>query len=361
MRTLLTGLLAIVTLVAAAPAKAATTIQMPALTGQYPVGTTDLHLVDSGRQDPWRPDNKRELMVTVSYPALRGGQRAPLLGPAVATAVNAELLLTPGAVDWRSVRRHAATGAPVAPGRWPVLLVSHGFGSVREMHAGLVDDLASHGYIVVSISHTFEAAAVEFPGDRVAHSVVGSWANTRKAIDTRVADTRFVLSQLRLPGADLDHVGMVGHSYGGFTAGETMLQDQRIDAGVNLDGAMPGDVTKGLDRPFLLVGSQGHSHLATEQDPSWAQFWSNQRGWKRDLNLGRGAHYGFTDLQFALPQMDFLTPAQRAPYIGTIDPAGSLAVQHDYLAAYFDLHLKGIDRHLFDGDSPSYPDARFVP
>ncbi|MEV0677639.1 hypothetical protein AB0I60_14065 [Actinosynnema sp. NPDC050436] len=31
-------------------------------------------------------------------------------------------------------------------------------------------------------------------------------------------------------------VGVFGHSYGGFTAAETMYQDRRFDAGVNLDG-----------------------------------------------------------------------------------------------------------------------------
>ena len=392
------GLAVAATLSTAAPALAAPVpLTLPALTGQYQVGTTSLHLVDSGRADPWVPQQRRELMVTIDYPVRHTGSapREPWLPPSLAAALDAEaaspdlLGLPPGSADWGSTLRQARTGVPADPGlgKRPVVLFSHGFNGAREVDSVLVDDLASRGYLVVSISHTHEAAAVEFPGGRVEPAMEAGITpeGRKKAIDARVADSRFVLDELTrlargtnpdaehrpLPrglGATLDlgRVGMFGHSYGGFTAGETMYHDRRIDAGINLDGTMrsdePGEVAKhGLDRPFLLFGSEFdtggfHDHAT---DPSWQSFWAAQRGWKRDLSLRESRHLGFTDLQAVAPQVSALvTPERLTATIGTIDPRRSLLAQEDYVSAFFDLHLRGVDRHLFDGPSSCYPEVR---
>lgn len=402
MRTKLfaTGLAVAATLSTAAPAFASPVpLTLPALTGTYQVGTTSLHLVDQARADPWVPQQRRELMVTIDYPVRHTGSapRAPWVPASLAAAIDAEasspdlLGLPPGSADWSSTLRQARTGvtADLALGKRPVVLFSHGFQGAREVDSVLVDDLASRGYLVVSLSHTHEAAAVEFPGGRVEPALESGLTpeGLRKAIDARVADTRFVLDELgrlanganpdaehrplpRRLGATLDlgRVGMFGHSFGGFTAGETMYHDSRIDAGINLDGGMradqPGEVAKhGLDRPFLLFGSatdEGgfHDHLT---DPTWQSFWAAQRGWTRDLSLRGSRHLGFTDLQAVVPQLSALvTPERLASVIGTIDPRRSLLAQEDYVSAFFDLHLRGVDRHLFDGPSPCHPDVRFA-
>ncbi|TYB71015.1 lipase [Nonomuraea sp. PA05] len=403
-------------LTATAPAVAADQAKLtaPPLTGQYDVGTTDLHLIDQSRPDPWKPERRREVMVTVTYPAGRSaaGPRAPWLTPGMSAVVDQALAgddylaLPPGSIDWASAKRRAATGVPVAHGApKPVALFSPGFGFPREMYTAIIDDLASHGYVVASLSHTYESAAVEFPGGRLELAVSeGEGPELAKALDARVADTRFVLDQLTkltrgenpdagkrpLPrglgrSLDLSRVGAYGHSSGGFTAGETMVHDRRVDAGVNLDGAMataigyppgtpyvPGEVTKrGLDRPFLLMGAEGvdangnlleHTHRNPAFDRSWADFWAVQRGWKRDLFLrGGSTHLAYSDLQIIVPQLGArVARDKREALIGTIDPRRSLAAQRDYLGAFFDLHLRGRDRHLFDGESPRHPDIDFI-
>ncbi len=404
-------------LATAAPAVAAEQVKLtaPALTGQYEVGTTDLHLVDRSRPDPWKPDRRREVMATVTYPADRfaHGPQAPWLTPGMSAVID-QALANPndldvpvGSVDWPSSERRAEIGVPAAPGApKPVVLFSPGFGGPRETYSAIVDDLASRGYVVVSLSHTYESAAVEFPGGRLETALPPGEGPEfmKKALDARVGDSRFVLDQLAkitrgqnpdvenrpLPrglgwSLDLSKVGAYGHSYGGFTAGETMVHDRRVDAGINLDGAMatafgyppgsayiPGEVTKrGLDRPFLLMGAEGvgpdgkpleHTHRTPEFDRSWADFWANQRGWKRDLLLrGGSTHMSYSDLQVVVPQLGALvTPEKRKASIGTIDPRRSLAAQRDYIGAFFDLHLKGRDRHLFDGESPRHPNIDFI-
>lgn len=360
---------------------AASTLTTPQLTGPLPVGTRDAHLVDSTRLDPFRPAKNRELMVTISYPAQRKGRHAPWLTPGLAAAADpiisspAFLDVPAGTVDWSGTLRRARVDAPALPGRWPVVLFSPGLQGPREFYSSQADDLASRGYVMVTVSHTHEALAVEFPGDRIEYGVIdGSPETMKKVIDTRVADMRFVLG--RLPSlhrwADTGRVGIAGHSAGGYTAGETMVHDRRFDAGINIDGAMehtgdggtyaPGEVVKGLDRPFLLfggdLGERELSHVDTSLTRTWADFWPNQRGWKRDVHLDNGAHYGFSDLQWSVPQIGAVSPRQRAGLIGTIDVRESLKAQRDYVGAFFDLHLKRRGTTLFD--RPRHPGIRLV-
>lgn len=360
----------------------ASTLVSPQLSGPLPVGTFDAHLVDPARLDPFHPAKNRELMVTVSYPAQRTGRQAPWLGPGLAAAADpiisspAFLDVPAGTVDWSGTLRRARVDAAPLKTRWPVVLFSPGLQGPREFYTSTADDLASRGYVVVTVSHTHEALAVEFPGNRIERGVIdGSPETMQKVIDTRVADLRFVLD--KLPSlhkwADTSRVGIAGHSTGGYTAGETMARDRRFDAGINIDGAMehtgdggtyaPGEVvTKGLDRPFLLfggdLGERELSHVDTSLTRSWADFWPNQRGWKRDVHLDDGAHYGFSDLQWSVPQIAAVTPECREGLIGTINSRDALKAQRDYVAAFFDLHLKQRGTTLFD--RPRHPGIRLV-
>ncbi|MCP3803875.1 lipase [Allokutzneria sp. A3M-2-11 16] len=389
---------ALALVVASAPAASAApaTFQLPAPTGRQQVGVVDLHLVDASRRDPWKPERARELMVSVRYPARDADRfpRAPWITPGLAEVQDGfgvGLGIPKGSVDWTAARTHARSGAPAAHGRHPVVLYTPGLGFPRSAQTAILDDLASRGYVVVSVDHTFETN-VEFPGGRVEAPVRLEIVpeTMKKILDVRVADTRFVLDSLAagplprgLGGAlDLDRVGVFGHSYGGFTGGETMVHDRRVDAGVNLDGSMaygfgelmgqpylPGEVTKrGLDRPFLLMGSEAidpatgelvrHTHL-NQHDRSWPEFWANQRGWKRDLLLGRSGHIAYTDYQVVLRQLK-LPEEQVKKLVGTVDAGRSVAAQRAYVAGFFDLHLKKRDTGLFAGPSPTHPDIAFI-
>ncbi|MEV6240453.1 lipase [Lentzea sp. NPDC051838] len=365
----------------AAAVLAASTLISPQVSGPFPVGTFDAHLTDSTRVDPFQPSKNRELMVTVSYPAHRRGQHAPWLAEGLAKAADpiisspAFLDVPVGTVDWAKTKRQARVDAPPIKNKWPVVLFSPALQAPREFYTSAADDLASRGYVVVTVSHTHEAFAVEFPGNRIEYGGVdGSPATMKKVIDTRVADMRFVLDQLPklTQNADLSKVGIAGHSTGGYTAGETMVHDRRFDAGINIDGGMehtgdggsyaPGEVVKGLDRPFLLFGGDDGERELTHRDTSltrtWADFWPNQRGWKRDVHLDDGAHFGFSDLQWSVPQIPEIDPERADGLIGTIDPKDALKAQHDYVAAFFDLHLKHRSTTLFD--RPRHEGIRLV-
>ncbi|MCS7484359.1 alpha/beta hydrolase family protein [Umezawaea endophytica] len=365
MSTILTALLAAATLVA--PPE---TFDLPAPTGPHDLGTRQVHLVDPARD--------RELMITTWYPARAGGEPfAPYLSPASAAAFDqghAAMGLRPGQVDWGSTTTHARVDArPV--GRWPVVLYSPGYGSLRTLATTAAEDLASRGYVVVALDHTHEAPFVEFPGGRLEVRQPPGDDPLRTALATRVADARFVLD--RLPSvlgssADLSRIGMFGHSYGGDTTAELMVTDRRVDAGANLDGWLAYDIdgtqptraaTEGVDRPFLLMGSAGNSRdgqVRTHRTaPAWGAFWEHSTGFQRDLVMAQAMHYSYTDVQSFLPQLD-ADPAVRALRIGTVDPARSTASQRAYLAAFFDRALKHRPQPLLRHESPDHPDVAFV-
>ncbi|MET9615585.1 alpha/beta hydrolase family protein [Kitasatospora indigofera] len=393
------------------------TAVLPAPTGPFPVGTSSLRLADPGRPDPWHPERTRELMISLWYPAAGApGPRAPQMTPSAAGhfgtprgAGSFNYGLPPGRTDWSATRTHARQDAPAlrAGGPHPVLLYSAGLGDPRTWNTGLVEDLASRGYVVVTVDHTYEASEVEFPGGRLAESVFPDLAGLqdpaaidavlRKAVQSRVDDVRLVLDRLTalragdgpvigsadgaLPAGlagvlDLDRVGMAGHSAGGFTAAQAIHDDPRIKAGVNLDGTMEfplpdstgstfGSAARdGLDVPFLLMGTDNPDSGGHQQQPSWEAFWQHTRGWHADVTLAGSRHGSYTDAEPLLPQLarqDAAPAATVTDDIGTVRPERAVAATRAYVASFFDRWLRGRDDHLLDGPSARFPEMRWVP
>jgi len=376
------------------------TVVLPAPSGPHDVGRTTLHLVDENRADPWLPEQRRELMVTVTYPASET-DNFPLAqyvstetAPAAARDVAAALNLPIDFQNLLGLHTNAHTGAPVVatPDRsLPIVLSSPGSLVPRIFGTGEAEDLASRGYVVVSIDHTHESQAVEFPGGRVVDGIAPpadpeqskQWRRT--ALDARVADTSFVLDELAvlaggsnpdaeqriLPSGlgralDLSRVGIFGHSLGGFTAAEAMVQDDRIDAGVNLDGMIAIDddlgaaAVQGLDRPMLLMSSQQVADTGASM-PSWNAFWEKTNGWKRELDLAGAGHYSFTDLQSLVPPLArVVAPEMTAYYIGAIEPDRANRAVRAYVAAMFDRFLRNEASPLLDGPDGEFPGVRYI-
>lgn len=364
------GLLALTASLVAAPAPAAAaapgTPYLPKPTGPHRVGTTSLHLTDTSRPDPWVPAAKtRELMVSLWYPtAARAGRRAPYVTPK-----ESELLLKGSGIKelenippkaLSRTRTNALTDAEPSGRRrsLPLVVLSPGFTWPRSSLTGLAEDLASRGYVVAGIDHTYENFATTFPDGRVATCAACAHVNDgdfgQRVIRSRAVDIPFVLDQLTGPrpkwkGSALINparIAMAGQSIGGAAAPETMLKDVRVRAGVNLDGSMFLPIPEsGLARPFMLMG-------APSGDSTWKRDWEHLTGWKRWLVVKGALHPSFTDYDMLLQQLG-------ADLGGGLKETRSMDITRTYVAAFFDLHLRGKPQPLLNKPSPRYPEVQF--
>ncbi|WP_309123138.1 FtsX-like permease family protein [Paenibacillus sp.] len=374
-------------------------LTLPEPTGDMPVGVTELHLSDPDRSDPWLKGRTRELMISIWYPAAReGGRKAPYMPPRAAAYYDDTVMPTigvdPGRIELSGIGTHAWLNAPAASGErgWPVILYSPGGSVPRSLGTINVQELASRGYVVVTIDHTYEATVVEFPDGRIETEQLPAFGaeTVLQMVKVRVDDVRYVLDRLtglkegpknaslELPeglkqALDLSGIGIFGHSAGGATAAQAMYEDDRIDAGIDMDGTMgylPDHLLpvarQGLDRPFLLMNAGSNdegevdSHLTAEDR---ASFWNHSSGWKLDVVLPSGAHYTFTDQQYLLPQLSSklsLSPRVVQGSVGTVDPEQALAAQRDYIAAFFDLHLKGMQQPMLESPFSPYAEVNVL-
>jgi hypothetical protein len=379
------------------------------------VGTVDLHLIDHSRANPWTATpSYRELMVSLWYPATDVNRfpLAPQMLPGAAAhfgsaaGAGSSLYGIPAhSVDFAATRTGGHEGAPVARHKrpFPVVLYSPGAGDPRTWETTVVQDLASRGYLVATIDHTYDSSEVEFPDGHVVDSMLEQLFQeaqqpddfqtlATKIFDVRIADTRFVLGQLAaldrgtnpdaegrllpagITGAlDLCRTGMLGVSAGGLTALQTMDEDRRIKAAVDIGGNIESPFISdpiqlwpvaqhGLDQPFMFMGDPGIDH---HQTPSWKMLWDNSKGWHVDVHLnGAKGEDSYKDTVPLIPQIaqqlglpgNFVTGV-----IGSIDLTRAVQTEETFVAAFFDRWLRGRDGHALDGASPRFPDVTFVP
>ncbi|MFI9723109.1 alpha/beta hydrolase family protein [Streptomyces sp. NPDC052396] len=361
----------------AAPGPLRPTLPMP--TGPYPVGMVALHLIDASRPDPVAgPGHHRELMAGVWYPARNVGRypRAPWMTAGPLRALLTSAGFQAGAIAAPLTAGHE--GAPVrrTGHRLPVLVYSHGARSHRADHTIMVQELASHGYVVVTVDHTYDGFS-EFPDGRV----VVPLRDRKYALGPAdfAADIRFVLDCVErlgaghnpdaghrplpagLPGGlDPHRIGVFGWSKGGTATARVMLEDRRVRAGLSLDGPMLPAITADLDRPFMMMTAE----FTRAQEPGVAEFWSHLRGWRLNVQAEGAIHPSYGDTQALIPQVAKavgMSDEQLRDWIGTLDPARAVRIQQAYPLAFFDLQLRHHREHLLDGPSRAFPEVRFLP
>jgi dienelactone hydrolase len=356
---------------------------LPAPTGPHPVGTTSAWLTDTSRPDPWVSGvNARELMISLWYPALASdGRRARYMTPA-----ESELQLTSRGITGipqdvlSTVQTNSVSDA--RPGgrqhSLPLVVLSPGFTNSRSALTALAEDLASHGYVVAGIDHTYESYATAFPDGRVTtcRAREASRRDRKEEVTAvRAADVCFVLNELTgahaaWPGAGLidpSRMAMAGHSAGGAAAIAAMLADSRIRAGIDMDGSTATPIPdEGLAPPFLFLGRQSNytlgsaSAVTTLRDwklrrgavITWERDWELLTGWKRWLVVAGAVHASFTDLALLADQIGIDTGAG-------LSGARSLDITRAFVRAFFDQHLRGRPQALLDQPSPRYPEVTF--
>ncbi|MFD1540494.1 alpha/beta hydrolase family protein [Nonomuraea guangzhouensis] len=332
---------------------------------------TSLYLKDTSRPDPWVPSVKaRELMVSLWYPAKSPGrQRAQYLTPK-----ESELLLKEGKITGvpydvlSKTRTNAFTDAKPAGRKHgqPLVVLSPGFKKARGTLTGLAEDLASRGYVVAAIGHTYENVGQSFPDGRVTTCVpcVGDHDESlfTKMSKVRAADVSFVLDQLtgrhpKAKGASLidpSRIAMAGHSAGGAGVIAALLKDSRIRAGIDIDGTTDeGILDTELSRPFMFLGKSATYTPGSggEAVASWERDWKLMTGWKRWILLTGAIHESFTDIVMLAEELGLDVGAD-------VKGTRSLQITRGYVGAFFDLHLLKKPQPLLDKPSATYPEVK---
>jgi predicted dienelactone hydrolase len=261
---------------------------LPEPPGSRPVGTVTVELTDPDRPERYGPDpgGARQLVVQAWYPADPTTVAEPQPWISDVDAFGDEAAQEVGLPRFAlshldQVLTSSTSGARAAtlPSGSPVVVLSHGWSGFRTIHTDLAEALASRGYVVLAIDHTYGALATLRPSgevvpiDRSALPDAGTVprqdydAASRSLVATFAGDIRRTLDALAddefpvLAGAvDLTRVAFVGHSTGGGAAVLACSQDERCGAVVGFDPWVEpvpdATIDAGLERPLLSLRSE---------------------------------------------------------------------------------------------------------
>lgn len=355
--------------------------KLPEPRGLYNVGTELIH-VKTDRDEIITKDtsDKRELLYKIWYPneadvsSLKGEKyvdQGSRVGFARMYSIPSALL---SHLDL--VKTSVYKDLPVAEGKFPVLIFSHGYGSPATGYYTILAEIASQGYIIINMNHTYESLGVTFPDGRIelfdfdyakeiseeymkvneslekafeedrsfeeSHTIIkNAMKNYYKAeMQVRWADdiifTIDLLEKWNANGLlkdkiDIDKLGVFGHSAGGGASANVAIKDSRVKAAANLDGNPWGNlIDTTLSIPFLDVSADRpaeywdiNSHIYINKSTDC--FYESKL-----LNSG---HANFMDIPFMIP-------VRSLSGAGDIDPYLGMEIVTKLLTSFFDKHLK---------------------
>ncbi|KAF5017655.1 hypothetical protein F66182_10405 [Fusarium sp. NRRL 66182] len=343
--------------------------------GAFSVGLSVKTLTDERRWDPYAPKEspeKRRVLVSAFTPTSfrnescpNGELDVPYMPPETTRIFELQtnaMGLPDGIFDDLRMRLCRIPDQGIKNGkvgeqraRFPVILFSPGRGVSRLMYSAMARTLASHGYVVLTVDHPYDATIIEFPDGTSVPGVAGVANQTvlEKSTQVRQQDISFIIDMLKDDSAAKEIVGFTrvdrififGHSIGGATTASSLLADDRIRGGINFDGDMLGPVvTSGVDKPLFLIG-QPRSH---EQGPSWNQTWENLRGPGMMMQIAGTTHQSFLDVPLLVTLRDITEGSEPRidAALGTIDGRRMAAVVMELVVAVLEFVFDGTEERL---------------
>lgn len=342
---------------------------LPAPTGQYTVATRTATWTDSSRDETFTPESDfRRIVVQVWYPVegkVTGEPTRYVDHPDLRMPALAKQLRLPVFPIKHFTKVLTNSYPDVSPGAstttYPVILFSHGLSGMRYQNSALMEEMASHGYIVLAADHPYEANITIFPdgstaiyaggkrksiirGEGTAHldfSQLSIIVDDLKFMIDRVVDMKSTHILSDLP-AMIDKIGVIGHSLGGAAVMNTAFEDERVDAIMVLDGwylPVPDSViSSGVDQPYMHLGqkiwrdpknySRMDAMLKSSEGPLFKLLVSNTK------------HPDYTDMPLFSPISRFIG------YTGTREPLVLNQFIRENSLLFFNAYLKSQDPML---------------
>jgi dienelactone hydrolase len=352
---------------------------LPGPSGKYFVRITYLSFIDDNRKELFdnTQESNREMTVKAWYPSNNKSNPEPYF-------LNAEAEFAIRYLQfpeiYKDLKTNSSRDVPVSSkeNKYPILIFSHGWGEHYSQNSILMEELASHGYIVFSISHHYECKFSSFPDGRFIYidmnsqrfqkimqeqqnpkamellqkmvsagndeermQVLVETSNALPAILTEspkywAEDISFFMDQLESMNnvnkilkdkLDMDCIGVFGMSLGGIATSEICFNDDRVKAGINIDGGLYGTLLNAKPQtPFMFLNSKrflGFGKLFTGK--STMDCYS--------LSVKDSDHYNFSDYSVhPVPSIRF--------FLGTIDGNKTIEIMNVIVLAFFDKYLK---------------------
>lgn len=366
---------------------------LPEPEGPYATGTETFHFVDTSRDEILTDleGDKRELIVQIWYPARINNQaKSEPVFPQTEgifekfkQAFSRELGGFPAfLIDyWKYIKTNSYRGAEISTAQksWPIVVLSHGMGTTRTIHTSQAENLASHGFIVAAIDHTYSTVITTFPDGRATDFRTALNNDTLYEVSSRIGmvwmqDVEFVVDQLEKMNSgdmkspfinklDLSNIGAMGHSFGGSAALNSLCLNDKIKAAINMDGTLfKLDGSYNLGKPFLFITSEGYleraelfkkpaitdkeletNKLSRELYNLYTPMMVTENEILQKLLENKGnlilmenaAHFNYTDLQL------YTSLLQYTGITGSTNGRQFARIINQYVIDFFDEHLRG--------------------
>ncbi|MDF2904876.1 MAG: isoform [Herbinix sp.] len=259
---------------------------------------------------------------------------------------------------------------------FPLVVFSHGSFGFRGSNASTFEDLASNGYVVCSIDHTYHAfftkqtdgemiiANMDFINETIAvtnedYDTQKTYELTSQWLKLRQQDMNFVLEEI-LKGTkqadadevyqliDTDKIGLFGHSMGGATAAALGRDRSDIDAVIVVDGTMLGEEigfengktilkSDAYPIPILNLYNEDHYKDAKQAGMDYANSYASANAFDaREIVIKGSGHLNYTDLPLFSPTL------ARMLGTGEVDSRYCIETTNQIIIKYFNHYLKGV-------------------
>jgi dienelactone hydrolase len=348
-------------------------------TGKYGIGTSQYHWVDASRKElNDEQDAYRELMVYVYYPIDDKNKKATMPYDKDALARQKAFVYLKSKIPpilltgWDSLKTYAQNNNNVARAKseYPVIIISNSASTMVQHYSWLLEELASHGYIVVGVNHPYMASITRFPDGRVINSLIAHKKSISKQeyeawkqqqTSTCTGDIDFVVTKLEElttslgilhERLDLNRVGIAGHSFAGDIALLAGSSNKTIHAIVNMDGGERVFRYNKIKEPFtvpclMILGEKSHQwrgECGVNDLKTLDAFCNEHKQNVSKITLQDVGHGVFGDLPILLNSTLF---TRITSYVFDFDldasaPKGCKAIDRTSISVidFFDKHLK---------------------
>jgi predicted dienelactone hydrolase len=351
----------------------------PRKAGPYRVGVRTEVFVDEGRTCAVT-GQPRTLVTEIWYPATADAKRKPLntfsdyfVRQAGVQAAAMAMAAFGGNFEEvaKNFKNSAHRGADIRKGEFPLLIFSHGNGGFRHQNTFQCEYLASHGYVVAAPDHTGNAGITVLP-----ESVVPYQSATRgdERRDDRPKDASFLITHLWKLSGEKGHwlsgrltkeqVGVLGHSFGGFTSCRISELDDRVKAIMPMTLAITSrdpEEVKMCKIPAMVILGDADRTVGPMGNMASTNWYKTAGGPKYLLNFKGAVHFTFTEMPQINPNFGDGIGVEKDDE-GKVkfefsDPFEAQRITNEYSVAFFDTFVKGDKSAKAFVDKNHYPEV----